>query len=184
LWHHYRDKAAVLRHNGRYQQSGRSAFRRIKDPHVIVYNLGCTNEHRFEGWFASAEEFERQTSSKQLSCPMCGSDSVSRLPHAPHVSTGSAERNPDAPAQPSKGVPRQYANLGAELLAHLIDKVVETTEDVGRAFPEEARKIHYKEAPERHIRGSASAKEVDALRDEGIEVVALPIPPHRLSRTH
>ncbi len=83
-----------------------------------------------------------------------------------------------------RGVPRQYANLGAELLANLIDKVIETTEDVGRAFPEEARKIHYKEAPERHIRGNASSKEVDALREEGIDVVAIPIPPHRVSTTH
>ena len=40
----------------------------------------------------------------------------------------------------------------------LVDKVIENTVDVGRAFPEEARKIHYKEAPERHIRGSASTK--------------------------
>ena len=61
---------------------------------------------------------------------------------------------------------------------------IETTIDVGRAFPEEARKIHYGEAPERQIRGVASTKEVEALRDEGIEVVALPVPPHRLSKTH
>jgi hypothetical protein len=151
---------------------------------VIVYNLGCTNDHRFEGWFSSVDDFERQTSAKQLNCPLCGSDSISRLPHASYVSTGSAERQAEPDSQPTKGLPRTYANLGAELLANLIDKVIENTEDVGRAFPEEARKIHYKEAPERRIRGSASTKEVDALRDEGIEVVALPIPPHRLSKTH
>ena len=151
---------------------------------MIVYNLGCTNDHRFEGWFSSPDDFERQTSAKLLSCPLCGSDAVSRLPHASYVSTGASERQQEPGPQPTKGVPRQYANLGAEFMANLIDKVIENTEDVGRAFPEEARKIHYKEAPERHIRGSASSKEVDALRDEGIEVVALPIPPHRLSKTH
>lgn len=151
---------------------------------MIVYNLGCTNEHRFEGWFASADEFERQTQAKLLSCPLCGSDSISRLPHASYVSTGSAQRGAEPAAPTVKGVPRQYANLGEELLANLIDKVIENTVDVGRAFAEEARKIHYREAPERHIRGSASNKEVDALRDEGIDVVALPLPPHRLSKTH
>ncbi|MBI3069387.1 MAG: DUF1178 family protein, partial [Betaproteobacteria bacterium] len=83
-----------------------------------------------------------------------------------------------------RGVPRQYANLGAELVANLIDKVIENTEDVGRAFPEEARKIHYQEAPERRIRGTASPQEVEALKEEGIEVVALPIPPHRVGKTH
>lgn len=153
---------------------------------MIVYNLGCTNEHRFEGWFASADEFERQQQEKLLNCPLCGSDNISRLPHASYVSTGSAQpaTEPEAPPPRTKGVPRTYANLGEELLVNLIDKVIENTEDVGRAFPEEARKIHYKEAPERHIRGSASSKEVDALREEGIEVVALPIPVHRLSKTH
>lgn len=151
---------------------------------MIVYNLGCPNEHRFEGWFASADDFERQTQGKMLNCPLCGSDSITRLPHASYVSTGSAQRAPEPAAQAVKGVPKQYANLGEELLANLIDKVIENTEDVGRAFAEEARKIHYRETPERHIRGSASSKEVDALRDEGIEVVALPIPAHRLSKTH
>ena len=150
---------------------------------MIVYNLGCSNDHRFEGWFASASEYERQAQSKLVSCPLCGDMRVSRFPHAARVNTGVEER-PAESQQPLKGLPRQYANLGAELLANFIDKVVETTEDVGRAFPEEARKIHYNEAPERHIRGTASSKEVEALRDEGIEVVALPVPPHRLSKTH
>jgi hypothetical protein len=152
---------------------------------VIVYNLGCSNEHRFEGWFASADDFARQTQSKLLVCPVCGDERVSRLPHASYVGTGAAERPPSAPAAtPKKGTPQYYANLGAELLANVIEKVLENTEDVGRAFPEEARKIHYREAPERHIRGTASTKEVEALRDEGIEVVALPVPPHRLGKTH
>lgn len=152
---------------------------------MIVYNLGCANDHRFEGWFSSTDDYERQTQSKLVSCPLCGSETIARLPHAPNISTGSVER----PTEPSagqvvRGMPRQYANLGAELLGNLIDKVIETTEDVGRAFPEEARKIHYKEAPERHIRGNASSKEVEALREEGIDVVAIPIPPHRVSTTH
>jgi hypothetical protein len=153
---------------------------------VIVYNLGCANEHRFEGWFASADDYERQTTSQLLSCPLCGNGHISRLPHAPYVSTAvstAAERSAESPPA-GKGVPHQYANLGAELMAKLVDKVIENTVDVGRAFPEEARKIHYHEAPERHIRGVASNKEVEALREEGIEVVALPVPPHRLSKTH
>ena len=151
---------------------------------MIVYDLGCANDHRFEGWFSSAGDFHEQTKSKLLSCPLCGDERISRLPHASHVGTGTAER-PDAEvtARP-RGLPHQYANLGAELLGNLIEKVLDSTEDVGRAFPEEARKIHYRETPERHIRGTASTKEVEALRDEGIEVVALPVPPHRMSKTH
>jgi hypothetical protein len=149
---------------------------------VIVYNLGCANEHHFEGWFASADDYEQQTKSNLLNCPLCGDNRIARMPHASYVSTG-AER-PVEPPQPAKGLPHQYANLAADFVDSVIDQVLEKTEDVGRAFPEEARKIHYREAPERHIRGSATVKEVKALREEGIEVVALPIPPHRLSKTH
>ena len=151
---------------------------------MIVYDLGCANDHRFEGWFSSAQDYEQQTQSNLLNCPMCGNNRIVRMPHAAHVSTGAAERPPQAANERGTGLPHQYANLGADLLEHLIDQVLEKTEDVGRAFPEEARKIHYREVPERHIRGSASTKEVKALRDEGIDVVALPVPPHRLSKTH
>ena len=150
---------------------------------MIVYNLGCANDHRFEGWFSSPDDFEQQTKSNLLNCPLCGNNRIERMPHASYVSTGSVERQAEAP-QPGTGLPHQYANVRANLLANLIDQVLEKTEDVGRAFPEEARKIHYREAPERHIRGNATVKEVKALLDEGIEVVALPIPPHRLSKTH
>jgi hypothetical protein len=61
------------------------------------------------------------------------------------------------------------------MLAKVVEYVVKNTEDVGKAFPEEARKIHYGESPERKIRGVATAQEVTELRDEGIEVVPLPV---------
>lgn len=146
---------------------------------MIVYDLGCENGHRFEAWFASSDDFERQTQDKRLSCPLCGSDRIVRLPHAPHVATGGREaatQTPDAS--------QHYANFGTEVLAKLIDHIIETTEDVGAAFPEEARKIHYREVPERRIRGTASIKEFEALKEEGIEVAALPIPPHRVGKAH
>jgi hypothetical protein len=47
---------------------------------------------------------------------------------------------------------------------------------VGERFPEEARRIYYGEAAERPIRGQADAQEREALREEGIEVLALPVP--------
>jgi hypothetical protein len=147
---------------------------------VIVFNLGCENSHRFEGWFASSEDFERQLGGKLVACPLCGNANVSRLPHASHVRTGVKER----PARAAVPTPQQYANVGSEMLARLVEHIVENTEDVGPAFPEEARKIHYRETSERRIRGTASRDEVEALKEEGVEVVALPIPAHRLGKPH
>jgi hypothetical protein len=149
---------------------------------MIVFNLGCDKEHLFEGWFASSDDFQRQLGRKLLTCPLCGSAKITRLPTAPHVRTGPAQREP-APAVPAASG-QHYANVPPEAVAKLIDHIIEHTEDVGSAFPEEARKIHYREVPERQIRGTASNREVQALRDEGIEVVAVPIPPHRAGKTH
>ena len=151
---------------------------------VIVFNLGCENRHRFEGWFASNDDFERQIGGKLVTCPMCGNANVARLPHAAHINkTVSNERRPNRSESASSTL-QQYANVGSEALARLVEHIVENTEDVGAAFPEEARKIHYQEAPERRIRGTASRDDVESLKDEGIEVVALPIPAHRLAKTH
>ena len=149
---------------------------------MIVFDLGCENNHRFEGWFASNDDFDRQIGQKLVNCPLCGNYNIARLPHAPNIKSGARERpqRAEAAAVPTQ----QYANIGTEVLAKVVQHIVDNTEDVGAAFPEEARRIYYRESPERRIRGTASRDEVDALKDEGIEVVALPLPAYRVGRTH
>jgi hypothetical protein len=150
---------------------------------MIVFDLGCDNDHRFEGWFASSGDFERQQKENLLSCPLCGSSHINRLLTAARINTGRAGLTVhDEPE--GDGKPAQYANFDAARMLKLISHIVQNTEDVGKAFPEEARKIHYKESPERHIRGTASPQEVDALRDEGIDIVALPVPEHLANKQH
>jgi hypothetical protein len=58
----------------------------------------------------------------------------------------------------------------------LMRQVLEKTEDVGARFADEARRIHHGEAPDRAIRGQASAQEAAELAEEGIDVLPLPIP--------
>ena len=149
---------------------------------MIVFDLGCENNHRFEGWFASNEDFERQIGDRLVTCPLCGSANVLRVPHAPRIRTGGKDR--PARAEPAAQTLQQYANVGKDVLAKVIEHIIEHTDDVGTAFPEEARKIHYREVPERRIRGTASREDVESLKEEGIEVVALAIPTHRLGKTH
>ncbi len=142
-----------------------------------VFDLLCANDHRFEGWFSSAADFDQQRDSSILACPMCGDTQVVKVPAATYVNTGVSDRTPkshvEATAEPSPEQ-AQYANLRSAMLAKVVEYVVKNTEDVGKEFPEEARKIHYGESPERKIRGVASVREVTELRDEGIEVVSLP----------
>ena len=141
---------------------------------MIVYDLLCTNGHAFEGWFASGAEFDRQKAARLLSCPVCDGFDVERRPSA-KVRTAkvrTAKAPAAAPAPVSAGQDA-IAGIPPELLAKLRE-VVRNTEDVGERFPEEARKIHYDEAPPRSIRGKASREEAESLAEEGIDFSQLP----------
>jgi hypothetical protein len=82
-------------------------------------------------------------------------------------------RDQPAPAAPaSSPTQAQMQSLFMKAVRH----VMANTEDVGTRFPEEVRRIHYGEVEQRGIRGQASADEAVALREEGIEVMALPVP--------
>jgi len=142
---------------------------------MIIFDLTCARAHRFEGWFASAEEIARQQVGGLLRCPVCDDDAVTVVPSAKvRVTKGATERS--APPAPKPATDRDEP-MAAGLPAELVDKlraIVRSTENVGHRFPEEARKIHYEEVPARAIRGQASKEEAEALRDEGIEFTALP----------
>jgi len=142
---------------------------------MIVFDLLCGSGHRFEGWFGSAQEFDAQDARGLLNCPTCGDAHVERVPSATRFNAGAKESapvvNPD-PALAGKD-PMAIAQI---LYARLVDEMLTKSEDVGEAFPQEARKIHYAEAPARAIRGQASAEEHAQLIDEGIAVVRIPMP--------
>ena len=80
---------------------------------------------------------------------------------------------PSAEAEPAP--PGMQMTLQSQWL-QVVRQVMSSTEDVGDRFAEEARRIHYGEVEERGIRGRASSEDAEALREEGIAVVALPLP--------
>lgn len=143
-----------------------------------VLDLRCAHDHRFEGWFASEDDAQSQISRDLVQCPVCGDHAVTRLPSAPRLNlSGAAERAPAprAPAQQAQAVP-QAAQALQSLYLKAVRQVLAQTEDVGPRFAEEARRMHYDEAPERGIRGTASPEEVQALAEEGIETFPLVVP--------
>ena len=134
---------------------------------MIVYDLSCAREHRFEGWFGSAEDFARQRDHALIRCPLCDDADIQRRPSA-QVRIGRA-------APPTEARTETTAVTGGDADAlKLVRRLVASTENVGRAFAEEARKIHYEESPPRGIRGQATHDEAESLRDEGIDFLSLP----------
>lgn len=136
-----------------------------------VFNLGCDNEHAFEGWFASADEFDRQVAGRMVECPVCGSHAVRKLLSAPRINTGAVERADSGERQPV-AMPNDAAMQA--MMMKMARHIQANSEDVGERFPEEARRIHYEEAPKRSIRGLASRDEAAELADEGIEIMPVP----------
>ncbi|WP_227459810.1 DUF1178 family protein [Cupriavidus pauculus] len=145
-----------------------------------VLDLCCAQDHRFEGWFASEEDAQTQISRDLVQCPVCGDHAVSRLPSAPRLNLSGATAR-QAPTQLRTGnagdaqAQQMMQALQAQYLK-AVRQVLAQTEDVGERFVEEARRMHYQEAPERGIRGSATAEDVQALADEGIDAFPLIVP--------
>ena len=138
---------------------------------MIVFELICTDRHRFEGWFASADDFEGQKARGLLSCPVCSDSGIEKLLTA-KIGRPDAE-SPRGNAQPP------VASARPRNLHEVIDYILLNTENVGEEFPAEARRIHRKEVPQRNIRGVATGDETQELLEEGIAVMPLPIPPHK-----
>lgn len=138
---------------------------------MIRYALVCDNSHEFEGWFAEGADFERQKERRLLSCPVCGSETVSKLLMAPSVSTARKKEATHALAIDEI----QKATFAK--LKEAVEAIKSNSEDVGERFPEEARKIHYGETDARGIIGQASPTEAKALIDEGIAIAPLPVLP-------
>ena len=147
-----------------------------------MFDLLCAAGHRFEGWFASAGDFVSQRDRKLLSCPACGSAHVSKVPSATRANLGAPEPKPvPKPENPPEKTPDMEGKdpfaIAQMLYSRMLDELLSKSEDVGKEFPAEARRIHYEEAPARAIRGQATQQEHQDLVDEGIPVARLPVPP-------
>lgn len=170
---------------------------------MILYALQCDAGHAFEAWFRDSASFDDQREAGVLRCPMCDSAAVSKAIMAPRLARHHGARDsapPSEPAAASEPQPESRSDRAAPTAAapstaspalpdsppstddirralDTLRRVVETTcDDVGPRFAEEARRIHYGEAPARGIFGRTSDDEADALREEGIEFASVPWP--------
>lgn len=143
------------------------AFFRVSVRPMIVFNLHCSENHAFEGWFPDTRAFESQRRARKIACPVCGDTRVRKALSAPNVATG--ERREQA----RKGLAREAKQM-REALAAVHRHISETCEDVGPRFAEEARKIYYGETEARGIYGEASTDEAVELHDEGVPFTAIP----------
>ena len=140
-----------------------------------VLDLQCAHQHRFEGWFDSEDDFRNQLARGQLQCPVCGDAAIVKRLSAPRLNFGSTPEPGAVQRSPSDVGEPESAQLSrqASWLA-MVRHIVANTDDVGRQFADEARRMHYGEIGQRAIRGEATVDEALEMIDEGIEVMPLP----------
>ncbi len=133
---------------------------------MIAFDLRCANRHVFEAWFRDGAAYDGQAAAREIVCPVCGNSKIAKAPMAPNLARGAARET-------------QSAGQAMRILRALHDHVEKNFDDVGKRFPEEARKIHFGETEKRNIRGQATSQEARDLTEDGVEFATLPsIPSH------
>ncbi len=127
---------------------------------MIIYDLQCTHEHRFEGWFKSREEYDCETEAKRLTCPLCGDSQITLIPAGGHVSVKERSAN--------------YENQ-KKIVKSITEYVEKNFDNVGHRFANEALKMHFDEIEHRNIRGTMTDEEEKELQEEGVEYLKVPM---------
>lgn len=127
---------------------------------MIIYDLKCSRDHQFEGWFKSREEYDRENEAERIECPLCGDSRITVLPAGGHVSV--------------KERAATYENH-KKVVSAITEYVEKNFDNVGPRFADEALKMHFEEIAHRNIRGTMTSEEEKELQDEGVEYLKVPV---------
>ena len=148
---------------------------------MIHYSLVCDKNHTFESWFQNSAAYDKQVKRKLVTCPMCGSAKVEKAIMAPRLARKDKSTSVVAPVESEVSTPvamvsPEEKELRAKL-KELRDHLTANADNVGKKFPEEARKMHYGETEHRSIYGEATLEDAKELHEEGIDFHPLPVIP-------
>jgi len=133
---------------------------------MIIFDLKCEKDHKFEGWFKDRHAFENQKSQRIITCPLCGSSEVEMIPSTITI-MGKDIRTSGRENIEELSIPK-VLNKFNEYLNKNFD-------DVGDKFFEVALKIHHGEEKGRNIKGTTTESEEETLRDEGVQFFKVPV---------
>jgi len=134
---------------------------------MIKYNLKCHNDHEFESWFSSSEEFEKLKKRKLLECIFCLSRKIDKSIMAPRLSNSKSKKDEfdiiekDAKSQKNK-------------LIKLRKYIEKNFDYVGKDFSKRVREIYYDKKNKKAIYGTTTSEERKELSEEGIDLLSIP----------
>ena len=133
---------------------------------MIKYNLKCKNKHEFESWFSDSKEFEKLKSKKIIECTYCGTKSIEKSIMSPNILNNEGKEK--------KGkLSKELKKIRGDLLK-MRNFVEKNFEYVGKDFTREVRNIYYDKRKNKNIYGKVTEEETEELKEEGIELTAIP----------
>lgn len=139
---------------------------------MIRYDLICSKGHEFDGWFSDSSAYDKQAKRGLISCTHCGVNKIEKQIMAPGIPTKGNRKSETQAMSAGPLDPRAAAMV--QVMRDYRKHVTENSENVGKKFADEARKIHFKEVKERSIYGEATADDAKALIEDGIDVHPIP----------
>ncbi len=133
---------------------------------MIKYKLICKNcNNIFDSWFSSSKEYEKLKKRKYLNCDICDSRKIEKALMAPNVLNSSElKRNDINKIKDIKLKLKEFKKF-----------IKDNFKYVGDNFAYEARSIHYDiKKKNKAIYGKASLKEIEDLKQEGIQTQEFP----------
>lgn len=139
---------------------------------MIVFDLACICGFTFEGWFQDRQDFENQQTASFLVCPECGSREIRKILSPIRSSSNNQTTNPSQ-NDTNFSESMEDAIKALEALQKFVE---ENFENVGADFARESLKIHYGVSEPRNIRGVTTESEEKKLKEEGINLIKIPMP--------
>ena len=133
---------------------------------MIIYDLKCRKNHKFEGWFKDRSVFEEQNERNLVVCPVCGEAGVEVVPSSVAVMGREMKIS-------KKNLSRELSPIKA--LQQFNEYIEKNFDDVGQRFAVVARRIHHGEEEARNIKGTTTRQEEETLREEGVQFFKVPI---------
>jgi len=140
---------------------------------MIVFDLECDCGLTFEGWFQDRQDFDNQQTASFLVCPQCGGKDIRKI--LSPIRAQSSGSGLDRVSQVKAGISESLTGA-VEVLETLQEFVEKNFEDVGTELATESLKIHYGVSEPRNIRGVTTELEEKRLKEEGINILKIPMP--------
>ena len=152
---------------------------------MIKYKLKCKSDYcadkkEFDGWFQNIDSYEKQKHQGLINCPVCGGDKVVKLLTTPNLKTSYNKNLEDInnknndPIGSNDILANDNLKNISTILRTIKKEIQKNSTFVGDEFVSKVRSMKEGKIIEKPIHGHGTHKEIQELKDDGIDVINIP----------